>query len=134
MCSQSGGFPAGAGSGRCVRRLAAGPRRGAGPFVRAGSPPAPPGALSWVPRGGRPPAPEEVAAFVADRRPDAYERVVDRLLADPRYGECGARHWLDVAGYADSEGVLQEDRVRPNAWRYRDYVIRSFNTDKPYDR
>src|SRR5207247_1203304 len=51
---------------------------------------------------GLPPAPEEVAAFLADRRPDAYERVVDRLLADPRYGECWARHWLDVAGYADS--------------------------------
>jgi mono/diheme cytochrome c family protein len=82
---------------------------------------------------GLPPTPEEVDAFLSDRRPDAYERVVDRLLADPRYGERWARHWLDAAGYADSEGVLQEDRIRPNAWRYRDYVIRAFNSDKPYD-
>src|SRR5204863_2449689 len=69
-----------------------------------------------------------------DSRPDAYERLVDRLLADPRYGERMARHWLDAAGYADSEGILQEDTIRPNAWRYRDYVIRSMNSDKPYDR
>src|SRR5207245_2800474 len=75
---------------------------------------------------GLPPSPGQMEAFLADRRPDAYERVVDRLLASPAYGERWARHWLDAAGYADSEGVLQEDRVRPNAWRYRDYVIRSF--------
>ncbi len=83
---------------------------------------------------GLPPTPQEMDDFFADTRPDAYERVVDRLLADPRYGERWARHWLDTAGYADSEGVLQEDRVRPNAWRYRDYVIRSLNADKPYNR
>ena len=83
---------------------------------------------------GLPPTPEEVTRFETDLRPDAYERVVDRLLADPRFGERWARHWLDTAGYADSEGVLQEDRIRPNAWRYRDYVIRSFNEDRPYDR
>jgi mono/diheme cytochrome c family protein len=82
---------------------------------------------------GLPPTPEEVDAFLADTRPEAYERLVDRLLADPRHGERWARHWLDTAGYADSEGVLQEDRIRPNAWRYRDYVIRAFNDDKPYD-
>jgi len=83
---------------------------------------------------GLPPTPQEVDAFLRDPSPDAYEKVVDRLLADPRYGERWARHWLDAAGYADSEGVLQEDRVRPNAWRYRDYVIRAFNADKPYDQ
>jgi len=83
---------------------------------------------------GLPPTPEEVDAFLADARPDAYERVVDRLLADARHGERWARHWLDTAGYADSEGVLQEDRIRPNAWRYRDYVIGAFNSDKPYDQ
>jgi hypothetical protein len=83
---------------------------------------------------GLPPTPEEVDAFLDDLSPDAYEKVVDRLLADPRYGERWARHWLDVAGYADSEGILQEDLIRPNAWRYRDYVIRSLNNDKPYDQ
>lgn len=83
---------------------------------------------------GLPPTPAEVDAFLNDRSPDAYEQVVDRLLADTRYGERWARHWLDTAGYADSEGVLQEDRIRPNAWRYRDYVIRAFNADKPYDQ
>jgi hypothetical protein len=83
---------------------------------------------------GLPPSPAEVEDFVTDTRADAYERLVDRLLADPRYGERWARHWLDTAGYADSEGVLQEDRIRPNAWRYRDYVIRAFNEDRPYDR
>lgn len=82
---------------------------------------------------GLPPTPDEVRAFEADKRPDAYEQVVDRLLADTRYGERWARHWLDVAGYADSEGVLQEDLIRPNAYRYRDYVIKSFNEDKPYN-
>jgi hypothetical protein len=83
---------------------------------------------------GLPPTPEELDAFLGDRSPTAYEKVVDRLLSDPRYGERWARHWLDPAGYADSEGILQEDLIRPNAWRYRDYVIRAFNSDKPYDQ
>jgi hypothetical protein len=83
---------------------------------------------------GLPPNPEDVAAFVADDSPLAYERLVERLLASPHYGERWGRHWLDVAGYADSEGAQNEDRIRPNMWRYRDYVIRAFNSDKPYDR
>jgi mono/diheme cytochrome c family protein len=82
---------------------------------------------------GLPPTPEEVAAFVNDRSPDAWEKVVERLLASPRYGERWGRHWLDVVRYADSGGY-SNDFERPNAWRYRDYVIRSFNRDKPYDR
>src|SRR5262249_27789661 len=83
---------------------------------------------------GLPPTPEEIDAFLADKRPDAYERQVERLLASPRYGERWGRHWLDVAGYADSEGILDADYVRTAAWRYRDYVIAAFNADKPYDR
>lgn len=83
---------------------------------------------------GLPPAPHEVEEFLADKSPEAYERVIDRLLASPRYGERWGRHWLDLAGYADSEGILSADYVRTAAWRYRDYVIRSFNADKPYDR
>jgi hypothetical protein len=82
---------------------------------------------------GLPPTPEEVQAFLSDTSPQAFEKVVDRLLASPRYGERWARHWLDLARYADSEG-FKTDETRPNAWRYRDYVIRSFNSDKPYDR
>ena len=83
---------------------------------------------------GLPPTPKEVDVFLADKTPNAYAKVVERLLSDSRYGERWARHWLDTAGYADSEGVLEEDKIRPNAWRYRDYVIRSLNSDKPYDR
>jgi hypothetical protein len=79
------------------------------------------------------PGPEEAQAFLADRAPGAYERLIDRLLASPAYGERWARHWLDLAGYADSDGHFA-DSVRPYAYRYRDYVIRSFNRDKPYDR
>ncbi len=82
---------------------------------------------------GLPPTPEELAAFLTDKSADAYERVVDRLLASPRYGERWARHWLDVVHYAETHGHDQ-DRVRTNAWPYRDYVIRSFNEDKPYAR
>jgi hypothetical protein len=82
---------------------------------------------------GLPPTPEEVAAFVADPDPRAYERLVDRLLARPEYGERWARHWLDVAGYADSEGGSPDDPVRTTAWKHRDYVIRAFNRDKPFD-
>ena len=80
---------------------------------------------------GLPPSPDEVAAFLADNRPGAYEQVVDRLLASPRYGERWGRHWLDLARYADSGG-FHNDLDRPHAWRYRDYVIASFNADKPY--
>ncbi|NQV25146.1 MAG: DUF1549 domain-containing protein [Rhodopirellula sp.] len=83
---------------------------------------------------GLPPASEAVDAFLADESVDAWQRLIDRLLASPRYGERWARHWLDAAGYADSEGAQNEDRVRPHLWRYRDYVIRAFNDDKPYDR
>jgi Protein of unknown function (DUF1553)/Protein of unknown function (DUF1549)/Planctomycete cytochrome C len=83
---------------------------------------------------GLPPTPEEVDAFLKDRRPDAYERLVERLLASPRFGERWGRRWLDVAGYADSDGYLAADRIRPEAWRYRDYVIRAHNDDKPFDR
>ncbi len=82
---------------------------------------------------GLPPTPHEIADFVADVDPAAYENLVDRLLASPHYGERGARHWLDVVRYADSDGY-RIDHYRPDAWRYRDYVIRSLNSDKPYDR
>jgi hypothetical protein len=79
------------------------------------------------------PSPEEVWAFVADTAPNAYEKLVDRLLASPRYGERQARLWLDLARYADSSG-FQNDSTRPNFFRYRDYVINAFNEDKPYSR
>ena len=82
---------------------------------------------------GLPPTPEEVDAFLKDASPSAFARVVDRLLASPQYGEHWGRHWLDVARYADSNG-LDENIAHGNAWRYRDYVIESFNADKPYDR
>jgi len=83
---------------------------------------------------GLPPTPDEIEAFVKETSRDAYEKLIDRLLASPLYGERWGRHWLDVAGYADSEGYGQDDTVRTNAWRYRDYVIRSFNEDRPVDR
>ena len=82
---------------------------------------------------GLPPTPDEVAAFIEDTDPNAYENLVDRLLDSERYGEHWARHWLDIAKYADSCGY-DKDKLRPNAWPYRDYVIRSLNTDKPYTR
>ena len=82
---------------------------------------------------GLPPTPDEVAEFIADPTPDAFERVVDRLLASPRYGERWARHWLDVARYADSNG-LDENLAYANAYRYRDYVVKAFREDKPYDQ
>jgi hypothetical protein len=81
---------------------------------------------------GLPPTPEEVDAFLKDTRPDAYERLVDRLLASPHYGERWATHWLDIVRFAESNGY-ELDAERAQAWRYRDYVIRSFNADKPYD-
>ncbi len=82
---------------------------------------------------GLPPAPEAVEHFVGDPAPDAYDRVVDRLLASPAYGERWGRHWLDVAGYADSDGYSEKDVERKWAYKYRDYVIRAFNDDKPWD-
>ena len=80
---------------------------------------------------GLPPAMEEVQAFLADNSPDAFSKVVDRLLASPRYGEKWGRHWLDIARYADSNG-MDENLAYIQAWRYRNYVIDAFNTDKPY--
>jgi hypothetical protein len=82
---------------------------------------------------GLPPTPAQVDAFVNDRSPAAWEQLVDRLLASPHYGERYGRLWLDIARYADSAG-FEYDTHRPNAWRYRDYVIKSFNDDKPYNR
>ncbi len=82
---------------------------------------------------GLPPTPEETAAFLADQSKDAFAHVVDRLLASNHYGERWGREWLDVARYADTNG-FKADEIRPNIWRYRDYVIQSFNKDKPYDR
>src|SRR5262249_29445433 len=79
------------------------------------------------------PTPEQIDAFLNDKSPDAYEKVVDRLLASPQYGERMALEWLDLARFAESDG-FNADNHRPNSWRYRDYVIRSFNADKPYDR
>ena len=82
---------------------------------------------------GLPPTPEAVDAFLADARPDAYERQVDALLRSPAYGERFARFWLDLARYAESDG-FKSDKTRPNAWRYRDWVVRALNQDMPYDR
>ena len=82
---------------------------------------------------GLPPTPEQVDAFVADRSPDAYARLVDGLLDSPGYGEKWGRHWLDLVRYAETNG-FERDGVKPHAWRYRDYVIKSFNADKPYDQ
>ncbi|MEP6755491.1 MAG: DUF1549 domain-containing protein [Chthonomonadales bacterium] len=81
---------------------------------------------------GLPPTPDEIRAFLQDNSPTAYEKVVDRLLASPRYGEHWGRHWLDVARFSESHG-FEYDRIREHAWRYRDYVIESLNADKPYD-
>ena len=83
---------------------------------------------------GLPPTQKEIAAFVDDQSSDAYEKLIDRLLASSAYGERWGRHWLDAAGYADSEGNGSTDTVRPYAWRYRDSVIRALNADKPLDR
>ncbi len=82
---------------------------------------------------GLPPTLEEIETFLADESPGAYERLIDRLLASPHYGERWGRHWLDVARYGESDG-FENDKLRPNAWHYRDYVIRSLNADKPYDQ
>ncbi len=85
----------------------------------------------WFDLVGLPPTPERVDQFVRDTDPRAYETLVDELLASPHYGERWARHWLDIAHYADTHG-FERDQLRPNAWRYRDYVIESLNADKPY--
>ena len=77
--------------------------------------------------------PEMVREFLADQKPDAWERLIDRLLESPRYGEKWGRHWLDLARYGDTAG-FEQDPYHLDAWRYRDWVIRSFNADKPYDR
>lgn len=82
---------------------------------------------------GLPPSPEEVDAFVQDRSPQAYEQLIDRLLASPRYGEKWGRHWLDLVRFAESNSY-ERDGTKPEAWRYRDYVVNSFNADKPYDQ
>ncbi len=88
---------------------------------------------AWFDLVGLPPPAEDVEKFVADAAPDAFARLVDQLLASPQYGERWGRHWLDVARYADSGGY-ETDMYFRNAWRYRDYVVKSFNDDKPYDR
>ena len=82
---------------------------------------------------GLPPTPEQIENFERDKSPSAYERVIDRLLALPQYGERWGRHWLDVARFAQSNGY-ERDGEKPLAWRYRDYVIKAFNEDKPYDQ
>jgi hypothetical protein len=82
---------------------------------------------------GLPPTPAEVTAFVEDQSENAWEKVIDQLLASPHYGERWGRHWLDVARYADSNG-FEQDYDKPNAWRYRDYVVKAFNEDKPYNQ
>ena len=83
---------------------------------------------------GLPPREDEVAAFASDPHPDAYDKLVDRLLASPRYGERWGKYWLDASGYADSNGYFSADTDRPLAYRYRDYVIRAFDSDRPFDQ
>ena len=107
---------------------------------KAGLEPAPPADKATLIRRlsfdllGLPPTPEETAAFLADNSADAYERLVDRLLGSPQYGERLARHWLDLARYADGQSAAYADTPLPNAWRYRDWVINAFNRDLPYDQ
>ncbi|MEQ1859992.1 MAG: PSD1 and planctomycete cytochrome C domain-containing protein [Chthoniobacteraceae bacterium] len=105
-----------------ARGIAPAPEAGRGVLIRRVS-------LDLI---GLPPTPEEVAQFVADQEAGAYERVVDRLLASPHFGERWGRHWLDLARYADSDGFLG-DKVRPDAWRFRDWVIDAINRDQPFD-
>jgi len=81
---------------------------------------------------GLPPTIEEINAFLRDASAQAYPRLIDRMLASPHYGERWGRHWLDLARFAESDG-FEHDAARPHSWRYRDYVVRSFNQDKPYD-
>src|SRR5262249_53483552 len=101
--------------------------------------PAPPGSKQEIARRlyydvtGLPPTPIEIEAFVNDASPDAYEKLVDKLVATPQYGEKWARHWLDLVRYAETNSY-ERDNPKPHVWRYRDYVIRAFNQDKPHDR
>ena len=94
--------------------------------------------LEWIRRAsfdltGLPPSSEAIDAFMEDTRPEARRHLIDRLLESPHYGERWGQHWLDLTRWAESDGYRQ-DAFRPHAWPYRDYVIRSFNDDKPYDR
>ena len=82
---------------------------------------------------GLPPTPEEIDTFLEDASPDAYEKLIDRLLGSPHYGEHWGRHWLDVIRFGESNGY-EQNHIREHAWPFRDYVIRSFNEDKPFDR
>lgn len=88
----------------------------------------------WLDLAGLPPVTAAIDQFTADQSPEAWNTAVEQLLAQPTYGERWARHWLDVAGYADSDGYTEKDPVRPWAWKYRDYVIRSLNEDKPWNQ
>src|SRR5207253_8347228 len=109
------------------RRLSFSPEAGRAPLIRR----------AYLDLWGLPPGPAEVDAFLADRRPDAWERLIDRLLASPRFGERWGRHWLDVVGYADTVSFDIDATlliVPDGKWKYRDYVIAAFNCDKPYDR
>ena len=83
---------------------------------------------------GIPPSLAEINEFVSDADPGAYDRLVERLLASPRYGERWGKYWLDASGYSDSNGYFSADSDRPLAYRYRDYVIRAFNADRPLDQ
>src|SRR5262249_1332339 len=82
---------------------------------------------------GLPPTPEDVDAFLKDDSPDAFAKVVDRLLDSPHYGERWARHWLDIVRYGESQG-FERNKFRPNAWKYRDFVVEAFNSDMPFDQ
>ncbi len=102
------------------------------------TPVAPAAKATWLRRAtqdllGLPPTGQELADYLADQSPQADEKVIDRLLASPHYGERWARHWLDLVRYAETNS-FERDGLKPNAWRYRDYVIRSFNEDKPYNQ
>ena len=108
---------------RAEKKLVAAPRADKRTLIRR----------AYIDLIGLPPTPADVEAFVADQSDDAWDKVITKLLASPQYGERWGRHWLDVARYADSNG-FEQDYDRPNAWRYRDYVINAFNQDKPYNQ
>ena len=108
---------------RAEKKLVAAPRADKRTLIRR----------AYIDLIGLPPSPADVEAFVADQSDDAWDKLITKLLASPQYGERWGRHWLDVARYADSNG-FEQDYDRPNAWRYRDYVINAFNQDKPYNQ